>query len=405
MPYILNKTNGAKLLTVADGAADISTSLTFVGRNYSGYGEIVNENFLKLLESFASTAAPVKPIQGQLWFDSTATRQRLNVCHDGKSFKTLANIFIQASTPNTTSNGDLWWDSSNEQLKAYNGATFQIIGPANSRSSKSAWDYTEEAGVEDPNTYNPIIKGRISTKTIAVVSNAEFTPLQTSELYGNFSIIKRGITLFGASTSTGVSSTTTTAGYMFWGTAANALTANAAATVAVESTTTGVHYLPLLDTPSSGAGLSIFSTSTFSYDSDTGTLNATATASRYADLAERYAADGTYEEGTVVVIGGDHEVTVTTECASTAVAGIVSKNPAYMMNSEAGSDQTHPYIALKGRVPCKIVGQVNMGDLLVTSVHPGYACAWQPGDSPNAVIGKALRSQSEGFGVIEVLVV
>jgi hypothetical protein len=107
----------------------------------------------------------------------------------------------------------------------------------------------------------------------------------------------------------------------------------------------------------------------------------------------------------VVVIGGDYEVTVTNECASTAVAGIVSKNPAYMMNSAAGSDQTHPYIALKGRVPCKIVGQVNMGDLLVTSVHPGYACAWQPGDSPNAVIGKALRSQSEGFGVIEVLVV
>jgi len=405
MPYILNKTNGAKLLTVDDGAADVSTSLTFVGRNYSGYGEIVNENFLKLLESFSRTTAPVKPIQGQLWFDATPTRQQLNVCHDGKSFKTLANIFIQNSTPTTTIKGDLWWDSSNEQLKAFNGTVFQIIGPANSRSSKSAWDFTEEFSVEDPNTSNPIIKGRISTKTMAVVSNAEFTPLQTSELATNFSIIKRGITLSGASASTGVSSTTTTAGYVFWGTAANALTANAATTIAVESTTTGVYYLPLLDTSLSGSSLSVFSTSTFSYNSDTGVLNATASAARYADLAERYAADDTYEEGTVVIIGGDYEVTVTTECASTAVAGIVSRNPAYMMNSEAGSDQTHPYIALKGRVPCKVVGLVNMGDLLVTSVHPGYACAWQPGDSPNAVIGKALRSQSEGLGVIEVLVV
>jgi hypothetical protein len=76
-----------------------------------------------------------------------------------------------------------------------------------------------------------------------------------------------------------------------------------------------------------------------------------------------------------------------------------------MMNSGAGTDETHPYIALKGRVFCKIFGTVKKGDLLVTSSIPGYAEAWSIGDSPNAVIGKALGSQSEGFGVIEVLVV
>jgi hypothetical protein len=77
-----------------------------------------------------------------------------------------------------------------------------------------------------------------------------------------------------------------------------------------------------------------------------------------------------------------------------------------MMNSEAGTDETHPYIALKGRVPCRVEGLINKGDLLVTSAYPGYATAWLGGSAPDGtVIAKALGTQSEGFGVIEVLVV
>jgi hypothetical protein len=72
-----------------------------------------------------------------------------------------------------------------------------------------------------------------------------------------------------------------------------------------------------------------------------------------------------------------------------------------MMNSDAGNDETHPYIALKGRVPCKVIGPVKKGDLLVTSTHPGYACVGQSVFG-GAVIGKALEDKSEGFGVIEV---
>jgi hypothetical protein len=75
-----------------------------------------------------------------------------------------------------------------------------------------------------------------------------------------------------------------------------------------------------------------------------------------------------------------------------------------MMNSEAGTDKTHPYIALKGRVPCKVAGYIEKGDLLVTSAHPGYAVAAKS-VAAGSVIGKALGGQSEGFGVIEVLVV
>ena len=160
--------------------------------------------------------------------------------------------------------------------------------------------------------------------------------------------------------------------------------------------------MPFGDSSSGTASLS--STSTFTYNAGSGVLNTIASSARYADLAERYAADAVYEIGTVVVIGGAEEVTITSQYANTAVAGIVSKNPAYMMNSDAGTDETHPYIALKGRVPCKVMGNIKRGDLLVTSVYPGYAtsaCLPEAG----AVIGKALNDHAEGFGIIEVLVV
>jgi len=77
-----------------------------------------------------------------------------------------------------------------------------------------------------------------------------------------------------------------------------------------------------------------------------------------------------------------------------------------MMNSEAGTDETHPYIALKGRVPCKVTGIIEKGDLIVTSTYPGYATAWHGGSAPDGtIIGKALGTQSEDFGIIEVLVI
>jgi hypothetical protein len=124
----------------------------------------------------------------------------------------------------------------------------------------------------------------------------------------------------------------------------------------------------------------------------------------YADIAERYASDREYNPGTVLVIGGTEEVTLCLERAAINHAGIVSTNPAFKLNGAAGNDATHPFIALKGRLPCMVVGPVKKGELLVTSKYPGHAEAWQPGDSPLAVIGKALASCGEGPTVIEVMV-
>ena len=124
----------------------------------------------------------------------------------------------------------------------------------------------------------------------------------------------------------------------------------------------------------------------------------------YADLAERYASDAPYEPGTVLVFGGEEEVTTTTMLASTKVVGIVSTDPALKMNSAAGNSDTHPYIALKGRVPCKVIGEINRGDLLVTSDKAGYAKRSLGVPMIGTVIGKAIGNNESGEGIIEVFV-
>jgi len=144
------------------------------------------------------------------------------------------------------------------------------------------------------------------------------------------------------------------------------------------------------------------------YTPSTNTLSAgifsgTATSARYADLAEKYATDADYEAGTVVVFGGDAEVTVTTQSNDFRVAGVISTDPAYMMNSEADGQ----YVALRGRVPCKVVGPVKKGDILITSHIPGVAMA---SDQPHfvsasCIVGKAISgNDTDGINVIEILV-
>lgn len=124
----------------------------------------------------------------------------------------------------------------------------------------------------------------------------------------------------------------------------------------------------------------------------------------YADLAERYASDAPYEPGTVLVLGGEAEVTTTKTLASTKVIGIVSTDPGLKMNSAAGNSDTHPYIALKGRVPCKVIGEINRGDLLVTADKAGYAKRSLGVPMIGTVIGKAIGNNDSGEGIIEVFV-
>lgn len=135
-----------------------------------------------------------------------------------------------------------------------------------------------------------------------------------------------------------------------------------------------------------------------------GSVYSVSSSAVYADLAERYAADDTYKPGTVLVFGGENEVTTTDEAGDTRVAGVVSTNPAYRMNDTAGDDITHPFIALRGRVPCNVTGKIQKGDLLVTSPYRGIAMSKTDSVSPNAVFAKALQDHDGGIGKIEVVI-
>jgi hypothetical protein len=133
------------------------------------------------------------------------------------------------------------------------------------------------------------------------------------------------------------------------------------------------------------------------------TVFAKATSAQYADVAERYLADADYPVGTVLVIGGDREVTQSTSTCQSSVAGTVSENPGVLMNR--GLEGEHVVaVALLGRVPCRVIGTINKGDLLMSSDFPGVACKLE-NYTPGCVIGKALESYSNNTeGTIEIMV-
>jgi len=399
MPYILTKTNGKTLSTVQDATLDNTTDLIFVGRNYAGYGQPIEENFIKLLENFSNKTAPTKPLQGQLWFDSNDTVQRLKVCYDGINFRDANNILVKDTAPANPKTGDVWWNTITSQMNVYINGVWTVSSPYGGASTSWNFDRVQDSLGNNQNA----IKGLSRSTVMVVISNTTgtYTPSISANVpVSSFPLIKQGITLPYVNSSTGKSAVSSSTGYMLWGTAAHSLFSTA-----VELSTTSSNsrfYIPFASTATGIQQLA--TTSSFYFNPSTNILNVTATQAQYADLAERYEADAVYDEGTVLVIGGEKEVTISTTYADTRVAGIVSKNPAYMMNSEAGTDKTHPYIALKGRVPCKVMGNISRGDLLVTSTFAGYATV-ADGNYPGAIIGKALGSQSNGFGVIEVLVV
>jgi hypothetical protein len=133
------------------------------------------------------------------------------------------------------------------------------------------------------------------------------------------------------------------------------------------------------------------------------TFEGQANTALYADLAENYLADAEYETGSVLVFGGEQELTTTTHKGDTRVAGVVSEKPGYLMNKGLEGDHVTA-IALQGRVPVLVVGAVKKGDMLVTASIPGYAIV---NNAPGVgeVIGKAVKDKDDpGYGIVEAVV-
>jgi hypothetical protein len=214
MAYQVDKFNGTFLVSVEDGTIDTTTDLRFVGKNYAGYGEVQNENFLHLLENFANTTAPPKVVTGQVWYDSANKRLKF---YDGTRFKMAGGAEVSATAPSGLATGDFWWDSSAKQLYAWTGVDFALIGPESSPDlgssiiSAAVVKGTAQTAI-GPHT---ILKVIADDKVVGIFSKTSFTLDSTQNSIEDFTVVKKGFTL--AKSISGVS----TDDFVMWGTAQN----------------------------------------------------------------------------------------------------------------------------------------------------------------------------------------
>ena len=190
MAYIVNKTDGTAVTTITDGTIDNTTSLTLFGKSYSGFGELLNEDLVKLLENSASTSAPTSPLKGEVWFDTTVNQLKV---YDGTSFKPTGGAKSQASAPTSPSAGDLWVDSSNSQLYFYTGSAFVLAGPVYT-SGQTLSGFKIETVTNDSAVSKVIASMYSGNIRVAILSAETFTPSGASGLTG-FATVNAGITL------------------------------------------------------------------------------------------------------------------------------------------------------------------------------------------------------------------
>ncbi len=217
MPYTINKYNGQVVATVADGTIDSSTDLKLIGKNYAGYGEVQNENFLFLLENFANTTQPPKPLPGQLWYDSGNSKLKF---YDGAKFRTTGGAELGSSAPTGLTIGDFWWDTSNKQLYTWDGSSYVLVGPQGVAGAQTT--QMRSRSVRDTlNASHAIIEAIVDGETIFVVSaDSTFTLDPTTSSINGFTKIQHGITL-AYTNSDSFPGQTVNANHRFWGTATN----------------------------------------------------------------------------------------------------------------------------------------------------------------------------------------
>ena len=505
MAYTINLTDGTIFAVVADGTINTDSSQTLVGKNYAGYGEFLDENFVRLLENAANTSAPGAPLTGQLWYDKT---NNIIKVYNGTIFKSLSGAIASGSQPTSNVSGDLWFDTTNDQLKVYNGTSFITIGPASTSGqgtsgaivttitdnvasdhvvvqmfvnnvivsifSKDA-TFTPAAAISGFATIGPglnmsttvsnaVFNGTASNadtldtlnstsfmrSDAATSNNTSVSILADTGLYvgadsdGHISVsgndvridndtqdgdlifrvndggvVTTAMTIDGATSVVTINTSAVATGNVTGGNIVTAGQVTATGNVTGGNLNTGgrvvatgnvsaanmsvgtgeVSLGSIINNNSSGVGNIGASGATFN------TVHALATSAQYADMAERFHADAEYSAGTVVELGGVNEVTLCVDDLSDIVFGVVSTKAAYLMNGGAGSNETHPPIAMSGRVPVNVMGFIAKGDRLVSAGN-GYARAATL-DEVTAfnVIGRALESKTdEGFGSVEAIV-
>ena len=235
MAYKLNNTFGTLLVTLADGTIDTATTdLTLIGKGYAGFGEKLNENFIKLLENFNNTSAPSNKITGQLWFDQT--NKQLNV-YTGTKFKPVGSTTNSTSQPANAVAGDMWFDTTNTQLYVYSGTSWILIGPTTVAGS-GVTVFTPEVVQDNTGVNRSILKMVVNDAVVGIVSNIAFTPSSTETngaalITAGFSTVAQGIQLSSTVASAKFRGTATDSDALGGTAAANYLVSNA------NDTTTG----------------------------------------------------------------------------------------------------------------------------------------------------------------------
>jgi hypothetical protein len=370
--------------------------------------------------------------------------------YNGSTFKTLGAATASASAPTSNVTGDLWFDTTNQQLKCWNGTSFILIGPAGDPATA---EVVIESINDNTSVSHVIIRFVIQSVTIAIMSkDPTFTP---QVAITGFATIVPGLNL---------STTAASGGALFYGTASDSqlldglnstsfmrsdaaatnntsisITADAGLTVGASNNgrllASGSDIVVRNQTSNGDLNLSVniggSQTTAVNVDGATGftgvrgitnlnanavgnigsastyfnTVFATATTALYADVAERFHADETYLPGTVVELGGPNEITISRSELSENVFGVISTRAAYLMNAGAGTDATHPPVAMTGRVPVRVKGSVRKGDRLV-SAGSGLARAAQREEiTAYNVIGRSLQDKpTEEEGTIEAIV-
>ena len=406
MAYTIVKSDGTVLTTIADGTINTtSTSIGLPGRNYAGYGQTLDTNFVHQLENFADTTPPANPLRGQLWYNTN--NSTLYVCPtDGEANGLAWLALTSTSSSGTTTFGAV---TVTGNLQANN-----ISAVNNSNANAATFSYltvSANANIADANITTSNIGGLITTtiSTGSATTAGTLTGVWTvsggaggaganAVIFNSGGIYisnSAGANLYGIKTDK----------YMyangdpisFAGTYSNANVTSFLPTyngnlLAANVTT------PILTT---GANTTA-GTITGNWTLTTGSrVNAT-----YADLAERFEADAPYDAGTVVELGGEREITSVKYELSEDVFGVISNSVAYLMNSGAGSDTTHPAVAVGGRVHVKVTGKVHKGQRLV-SAGQGIARGALEGEATAFnTIGRALADkESLDVGTVEAIVI
>lgn len=497
MAYTINLTDGTIFATVADGTINTDSSVIAVGKNYAGYGEFLNENFIRLLESGANSVAPSNPLTGQLWFDKANGVLKV---YNGSIFKNLGSASTDATEPTTGVTGDLWFDPVNSQLFVYDGSDWILVGPtftAGTGTTGSIADIIQDNVGGD----HVAIKMYVEDDVVAIVSkDAAYTP--GTAIPGFTGTIKPGVnlaeqigTVFPTFVGTATNATNLNGFTSFQylrsdendittgtlkiqndtglyvgadddaylsvhsgtshvvlenqtnnadlslrvndgGTPKDVIRIEGATGLAhVDSApvdTTGIankDYVDSAITSGLSTGLSgvLFADGSVdiagNIEPDTNntrdlggstrkfasvwatTFNGQSTSALYADLAERFEADVAMVPGTVVELGGEAEITKADDELTDNVFGVISTQAAYLMNAGAGDDSTHPAVAMNGRVPVRVIGEIRKGDRLVSAGN-GLARAAEASEiTAFNVIGRALEDKfTDSEGVVEAIV-